>query len=216
MMTETAAPPPSAITVLLADDHSLVRRGFRRILEDDPAIQVVGEASNGEEAVRLAHTLKPQVVVMDCAMPGKSGLVATREILADAPGAAVLMLSMHAEGTLVQQALAAGARGYILKSALDLDLAAAVKRVAAGQTVLDPGLSRRDDRNQPQRPLSPREVEVLQLICAGHSNREIAVRLELSINTISVHRANIMDALGVHKAAELVIYAINHGLVNLP
>jgi DNA-binding NarL/FixJ family response regulator len=216
MMTEPGTPPMCAITVLLADDHSLVRRGFRRILEDDPAITVIGEASNGEEAARLARTLKPQVVVMDCAMPGKSGLVATREILADAPETAVLMLSMHAEGTLVKQALAAGARGYILKSALDLDLAAAVKRVASGQTVLDPGLSRQGGRTQRERPLSPREVEVLRLICAGNSNREIAARLELSVNTVSVHRANIMDALGVHKTAELVIYAINHGLVSLP
>jgi DNA-binding NarL/FixJ family response regulator len=150
-------------------------------------------------------------------MPGKSGLQATREILAAAPDTAVLMLSMHAEATLVQQALNAGARGYILKSALDLDLAAAVKRVAAGQTVLDPGLTRHaGPKDQRERSLTPRELEVLQLICAGNSNREIAAQLDLSINTISVHRANIMDALGVHKAAELVVYAINHGLVNLP
>ena len=204
------------VTVLLADDHSLVRRGFRRILEDDPGIVVVGEASTGDEAARLARTLEPRVVVMDCAMPGKSGLQATREILAAAPGIAVLMLSMHSEATLVQQALAAGARGYILKSALDLDLAAAVKRVAAGETVLDPGLSRQGSKVPRERALTPRELEVLQLICAGHSNREIAAQLELSINTISVHRANIMDALDVHKAAELVVYAINHGLVSLP
>jgi DNA-binding NarL/FixJ family response regulator len=216
-VTESQTRPESRITVLLADDHSLVRRGFRRILEDDKDIEVVGEASNGDEAIQLALALKPQVVVMDCAMPGKSGLLATREILAEAPGTAVLMLSMHAESTLVQQAMTAGARGYILKSALDLDLAAAVKRVAAGQTVLDPGLSpQAGEKGQREGTLTARELEVLQLICAGHTNREIAARLELSINTISVHRANIMDALGVHKTAELVVYAINHGLVNLP
>ena len=196
-MTESQTEPASRITVLLADDHSLVRRGFRRILEDDREIEVVGEASNGDEAIQLALTLKPRVVVMDCAMPGKSGLLATREILAEAPATAVLMLSMHAESTLVQQAMASGARGYILKSALDLDLAAAVKRVAAGQTVLDPGLSRPAGEGERQGTLTARELEVLQLICAGHTNREIAARLELSINTISVHRANIMDALGV-------------------
>jgi DNA-binding NarL/FixJ family response regulator len=207
----------SIVTVLLADDHSLVRRGFRRILEDDPAIRVVGEASNGDEAVALARTLRPRVIVMDCAMPGKSGVLATREILGDTPETAILMLSMHAESTLVQQALAAGARGYILKSALDLDLAAAVKKVAAGQTVLDPVLTREGGpKKDTAGALTPRELEVLQLICAGHSNREIAARLELSINTVSVHRANIMDALGVHKTAELVVYAINHGLVSLP
>ena len=130
------------ITVLLADDHSLVRRGFRRLLEDDPSITVVGEASDGDEAVRSPAELKPQVIVMDCAMPGTSGLVATRRFCRARRTRAVLMLSMHAEETLVRQALEAGARGYILKSAIDLDLAAAVKRVAAGETVLDPALDR--------------------------------------------------------------------------
>src|ERR1051325_4076691 len=129
---------PKKITVVLADDHALVRRGFRRLLEDDAGIAVVGEASDGDEAVKLALDLTPQVVVMDCAMPVTSGLVATRRILERAPNTAVLMLSMHSEATLVRQAMDAGARGYVLKDALDLDLAAAVKRVAAGETVLDP------------------------------------------------------------------------------
>jgi DNA-binding NarL/FixJ family response regulator len=209
--------PDSPITVLLADDHSLVRRGFRRLLEDDPSIVVVGEASDGEEAIRLAASLKPRVVVMDCAMPGISGLVATRRILRDAPDAAVLMLSMHSEDTLVRQALDAGARGYILKNALDLDLAAAVKRAAAGETVLDPGLSRSGElKGERDHALTAREIEVLQLICEGYSNREIAAKLDLSANTVAVHRANIMNALGVHKTAELVVYAIYHGLVTLP
>ena len=205
------------ITVLLADDHSLVRRGFRRMLEDDPSIVVVGEASDGGEAVELAGRLKPQVVVMDCAMPKTNGLEATRQILADAPDVAILMLSMHSEDTLVQQALAAGARGYILKSAMDLDLAAAVKRVAAGETVVDPALHRQAaPKGERTHGLTARELEVLQLICDGMSNREIAARLGLSVNTISVHRTNIMNTLGVHKAAELVVYALQHGLVNLP
>jgi DNA-binding NarL/FixJ family response regulator len=203
------------ITVLLVDDHSLVRRGFRRMLDDDPAIDVVGEASDGEEAVALAARLQPQVVVMDCAMPRSSGLEAMRRILAGSPTMAILMLSMHSEQTLVRQALAAGARGYVLKSAVDLDLAGAVKRVAAGETVLDPALDRADPAPC-ARPLSARELEVLQLICDGLSNREIAAALELSANTISVHRTNIMTALGVHKAAELVVYALQHGLVKLP
>jgi DNA-binding NarL/FixJ family response regulator len=205
------------ITVLLVDDHSLVRRGFRRLLEDDPSIVVVGEASNGNEAIDLFAALRPRVVVMDCAMPGANGLVATRAILAQSPEAAVLMLSMHAEDTLVRQALAAGARGYILKNALDLDLAAAVKRVAGGETVLDPALSKPDAlKGERSRTLTPREVEVLQLICDGYSNRDIAKKLSLSANTIAVHRANIMNALGIHKTAELVVYAIHHGLVTLP
>jgi DNA-binding NarL/FixJ family response regulator len=206
---------PDRITVLLADDHSLVRRGFRRMLDDDPAIDVVGEASDGEEAVALATRLQPQVIVMDCAMPRSSGLEAMRRILAASPKMAILMLSMHSEQTLVRQAMAAGARGYVLKSAVDLDLAGAVKRVAAGETVLDPALDRSDPASD-VRPLSARELEVLQLICDGLSNREIAAALDLSVNTISVHRTNIMTALGVHKAAELVVYALQHGLVKLP
>jgi DNA-binding NarL/FixJ family response regulator len=204
------------ITVLLADDHTLVRRGFRRLLEDDPAITVVGEASDGDEAVTLAAALSPQVIVMDCAMPGTSGLVATKQILQRAPATAVLMLSMHSEGTLVRQALDSGARGYILKDALDLDLAAAVKKVAAGETVLDPKLARPAAlKGERDHGLSARELEVLRLICDGLSNRAIATRLGLSVNTVAVHRANIMKALGVHKTAELVVYAIQNGLVNV-
>ena len=203
------------ITVLLVDDHALVRRGFRRLLEDDPGITVVGEGSNGDEAVRLAAELKPNVIVMDAAMPGTGGLEATRTIVAKHPKSAILMLSMHSEETLVRQALAAGARGYVLKNALELDLAAAIKRVAAGEQVLDPALVKPDplpgERN---RRLTPRELEVLQLICDGLSNKEIALKLGLSANTVAVHRANIMNTLGVHKTAELVVYALQNGLVN--
>lgn len=202
------------ITVLLVDDHAVVRRGFRRLLEDDPSIAVVGEASNGEEAIHLVEDLKPRVVVMDAAMPGTNGLAATRAIRARWPDVAILMLSMHSEETLVRQAMEAGARGYILKSALDLDLTAAVKRVAGGETVLDPSLVRPPALpGERDRGLTPRELEVLQLICSGLSNRAIAAKLDLSVNTVAVHRANIMNTLGMHKTAELVVYAIQHGLV---
>lgn len=207
---------PDKIAVLLADDHGLVRRGFRRMLDDDPELTVVGEAADGAEAIALAAELRPRVIVMDCAMPKTSGLDAMRRILEATPNVAILMLSMHSEQTLVRQAMAAGARGYILKSAVDLDLAAAVKRVAAGEIVLDPALDRPPAPQTGLRPLTARELEVLQLICGGLSNREIAATLDLSINTISVHRTNIMTALGVHKAAELVVYAMQHGLVKLP
>lgn len=213
-MPETA---PDRIAVLLVDDHTLVRRGFRRLLEDDPDIDVIGEAGDGEEAVRLAAELKPRVIVMDCAMPGTSGLIATRRILENDPEVAIVMLSMHSEVTLVRQALEAGARGYILKDALDLDLAAAVKRAVAGEVVLDPKLTPGSGlKGERDHGLSPRELEVLRLICDGLSNRAIAEKLGLSVNTIAVHRANIMRALGVHKTAELVMYAIQNGLVNMP
>lgn len=205
------------IRVLLADDHALVRRGFRRILEDDEGIEVVAEAANGDEAIALAKALTPAVIVMDVAMPGTNGLTATKAILADNPKAAVLMLSMHSEETLVRQSLDNGARGYILKNALDLDLAAAVRRVAAGETVVDPSVNKPQPlRGERTHTLTPRELEVLRLICSGMSNKEIAEQLALSVNTVAVHRANIMNALGLHKTAELVVYAISNGLVTLP
>jgi DNA-binding NarL/FixJ family response regulator len=204
------------ISVLLVDDHTLVRRGFRRLLEDDPAIAVVGEAGDGDEAIRAARTLKPHVIVMDCAMPGTSGLAATKRILAENPDIVILMLSMHSEATLVRQALDAGARGYILKDALDLDLAAAVKKAAGGQLVLDPKLVRPAVlKGERDHGLSARELEILRYICDGLSNRAIAARLGLSVNTVAVHRANIMKTLNVHKTAELVVYAIQNGLVNV-
>jgi DNA-binding NarL/FixJ family response regulator len=205
------------ITVLLVDDHSLVRRGFRRMLEDEKDIDVVGEAGDGEGAVKLAKELRPQVVVMDCALPGMNGLQATREILGDSPDANILMLSMHSESTWVRQAIEAGAKGYMLKSALDLELGSAIRRVAAGETVLDPQVEQpstlKGERNA---GLTQRELEVLQMIVDGKSNKEIATVLDLSANTIAVHRANIMNTLGIHKTAELVVYAIRAGLVNVP
>jgi len=205
------------ISILLVDDHSLVRRGFRRILEDEPDLVVVGEAGDGSEAVRLAGELKPDVIVMDCAMPGMNGLDATRQILHKQQGSRVLMLSMHPEDTLVRQALEAGARGYVLKNAVDLEIGAAVRRVMTGEIVLDSQLERptmlKGERNS---ALTQRELQILQMIVDGKSNKEIAARLDLSANTVAVHRANIMDALGIHKTAELVVYAIRNGLVNLP
>jgi len=208
---------PNKISVLLVDDHSLVRRGFRRMLEDEPDIHVVGEAGDGAEAIRLARELKPRVIVMDCALPKTSGLVATRKILEFFPAQAILMLSMHSEETLVRQALEAGARGYVLKNAVDLELPAAIRKVAAGETVMDPQVARRTAlKGERNGGLTTRELEILQLIVDGKSNKEIADQLNLSVNTIAVHRANIMDALGIHKTAELVVYAIRNGLVNIP
>ena len=209
--------PEDKITVLLVDDHSLVRRGFRRMLEDEPDISVVGEAADGEEAVKLARSLKPRVIVMDCALPGINGLQATRKILETAPETQVLMLSMHTEETWVRQALDAGARGYVLKNAMDLELGSAIRRIVNGETVLDAQLEKQESlKGERSSGLTPREVEILQLICDGKSNKEIAAQLDLSANTVAVHRANIMDALGIHKTAELVVYAIRNGLVNVP
>ena len=208
---------PPRISVLLVDDHSLVRRGFRRIVEDDPQILVAGEASDGIEAVDMALKIKPQVVVMDYSLPRASGVLATRRILDQLPKTAVLMLSMHSEQTCVKHALDAGVRGYILKNAMDLDLVNAIKRVAAGERVVDPSLSApSNSRSDDRRALTTRELEIMQLIVEGKSAKEIAAQLDLSQSTVAAHRANIMDALGIHKTAELVVYAIRNGLVILP
>jgi DNA-binding NarL/FixJ family response regulator len=194
-----------------------VRRGFRRMLEDEPTLEVVGEASDGLEAVECAEKLQPNVIVMDCALPQINGIEASRRILAKRPDTAILMLSMHSEDTLIRQALEAGAKGYVLKNAMDLDLVSAIKKVADGKTVLDPQITRGGTlKGERDTGLTQRELEILQHIVAGKSNKEIATELKLSVNTVSVHRANIMDALGIHKTAELVVYAIRNGLVNLP
>jgi DNA-binding NarL/FixJ family response regulator len=204
------------ITVLLVDDHTLVRRGFRRMLDDEAGITVVGEASDGIEAVRKARALKPRVVLMDLVMPGMNGLVAIEKIVKSCPASAVLMLSMHSEDNRVRSAVKAGARGYILKNAVDLDLASAIKRVAAGELVFDPQLSPEfSPKDARDRELTKRELEVLELIVEGKSGREIARQLRLSENTVGVHRANLMARLGIHKTADLVVYAIRKGLVNI-
>lgn len=200
------------ITVLLADDHALVRRGFRRMLEDDPGIEVVAEASNGAEAVELAQKFRPTVIVMDYAMPGLDGVQATHEIRRHFPEARILILSMHADDNYIRNAIDAGAIGYMLKNAVDIDLAAAVRKIAGGEMVGVPA---------PQRPtedkyddLTPREKQILQLIAQGNSNKDIAQLLGLSVNTVSVHRANLMDTLNIHRTAELVLYAIRRGIVS--
>ena len=207
--------PDNDITVMLVDDHGLVRRGFRLMLEDEPGIAVVGEASDGFEAVEMALALRPQVIVMDFALPSMNGAVATRRILAGFAEANVLMLSMHAEPDYVRTCLDAGARGYLLKNAMDLELVDAVRRIAAGEQVLDRRLGRLGGTGEVAPALSTRELEVLQLIVHGKSNKEIAVVLGLSANTIAVHRANIMETLGIHNTASLVVHAIRTGLVSI-
>ena len=205
----------SKLRVLLVDDHTLVRRGFRRLLEDDLDIEVVAEASDSAEALELALRYRPDVVVLDYALPPENGALTTRKLLAAQPELKVLILSMHSEASYVQHSREAGASGYLLKNALDLELVAAVKAVRAGGWVQDPRLAQAGASSTAKRPLSTRELEVLHHIVAGESNKEIAVALGLSSNTVAVHRANIMDALYIHNTAELVVYAIRNGLVSI-
>jgi DNA-binding NarL/FixJ family response regulator len=201
---------------MLVDDHLLVRRGFCRMLEDDPGIRVVAEAGDGPEAVELAIRERPDVVVLDFALPTMNGATAARKIAAAVPEAAILILSMHAEPACVRHCLEAGARGYLLKNAMDLELVEAVKTLAAGGSLIDRRLALPSDAPaRPEASLSSRELEVLQLIVHGKSNKDIATILEISPNTVAVHRANIMQTLQIHNTAELVVYAIRNGLVSI-
>lgn len=205
------------ITVLLVDDHAIVRCGFRRVIEDEPGITVVGEAEDGVQAIQLTAKLNPMVVLMDCSLPGLSGLAAAEQITKSHPDTAVLMCSMHSEESWLRRAINAGARGYILKSASDLDLPSAIKQVASGKRVFtalpaEPGKAKDGKRSG----LSARELQVLQLIVNGKSTKDIAVNLNLSRHTVGVHRARIMKALKIHRTAELVAYALRNGLASLP
>lgn len=208
------------ITVLLADDHRLVRLGFRRILEDEPDIAVVGEAGNGLEAIALAEQLRPTVAVIDISMPELDGVQAIHEIGRRASGTRVLVLSMYDERSYVRNAFQAGARGYVLKNAIDVDLVSAVKAVAAGQRFLSAPLSFEDiESSEPGdllERLTQRERQVLQLIAQAHSNKEIAGLLNISVNTVNVHRTNLMHSLNLHSTAELVLFAVQKGLITLP
>jgi DNA-binding NarL/FixJ family response regulator len=202
------------ISVLLVDDHALVRRGFRHILEDDPYLRVVGEASDGIEAIEMAQKLHPRVVVMDLAMPKLDGVQATKEILKHCPSTSVLVLSMHADESYVRNAIDAGARGYLLKNAIDVDLVGAIKAVADGRRYLGSGVNYPAEQSDDELDrLTAREKQVLQLIAQGKSNKEIAAILDLSVNTVSVHRANLMEKTNIHRTAELVLFAIRKGLV---
>jgi DNA-binding NarL/FixJ family response regulator len=208
--------PDARISVLLVDDHQLVRRGFRRMLEDENDIEVVGEAGDGQEAVDKARELRPAVIVMDFALPHLTGAAAARQILKDAPATRILILSMHSEPNYVRTCLDAGVSGYLLKNAVDLELIDAIRKVAAGEQVLDSRLERvAEPLAGAARDLTPRELEVLQLIVNGKSNRDIALLLKVSANTVAVHRANLMQALDIHNTADLVVYAIRHGLASI-
>jgi DNA-binding NarL/FixJ family response regulator len=223
-MTMTNSDSEKKIRVLLAEDHTLVRQGFRRILEDDPRITVVGEASTGLSAIQLAKDVKPDVVVMDLAMPELGGLEASAEILKDLPDTKILILSMYSNDAYVRKAFEIGAKGYILKNAIEIDLTRAVIALAEGGAYMSPGVSNvvieslkagsfENKSQDPYERLTLREKEVLQLIAQGKSNKEIAALLNISVNTVAVHRAHVMETLGLHRTAEIVLYAVKRGLI---
>jgi DNA-binding NarL/FixJ family response regulator len=212
------------VRVFLAEDHALVRQGFRRMLEDDPRISVVGEAGTGIAAIEQCAKLKPDVVVMDVSMPEVGGLEATAEVLKANPGTKVLILSMYSDPNYVRRAFELGAKGYVLKDAMNVDLTQAVMVLAEGGAFMSPAISnlvietlktgnRQEPEADPYERLTLREREVLQLIAQGKSNKEIAILLDISVNTVAVHRARLMETLGLHRTAELVLYAVKRGLI---
>jgi two-component system, NarL family, response regulator NreC len=206
--------------ILLADDHSVVRQGFRLILENQTDMEVVGEASNGREAVTIAESLQPDVVVMDVTMPELNGIEATRRIGELSPRTRVLALSMHKDSVYVREILRAGAKGYLLKDAAGNDLLAAVRAVARGEGYLSPAVSDAvltDYRKHVTNPidlLTSREREVLQMIAEGKTNKEIANSLQLSVYTVEAHRGRIMEKLNLHSTGELVRFALRNGLID--
>ena len=206
--------------ILIADDHGVVRGGLRLLLDRQPGIEVVAEAADGAEAVALALRERPDLCIVDVAMPRLTGLQATREIRAQAPEIAVLVLSMHDDERYLFEALKAGASGYVLKQAADQDLVDAVRAVQRGEPFLTNAAQRAlvrawidDGATGPAEPLSPREQEVLKLIAEAHTNREIGSILHLAEKTVESHRANLLRKLGMRDRVELVRYAIRRGLV---
>jgi len=212
------------LRIVLADDHAIVREGLKALIDRQPDMEVVGEAGDGRAAIDVTERLKPDVAVMDLSMPILNGTRAAKELMWRNPDLKILALTVHEERSYLRELLEAGAAGYLLKRVAAEELVHAIRRVAEGGVYVDgrliPDVLERffktpgKEGKAEGRALTPREEEVMRLIARGYSNKEIAAQLDLSVNTVAVHRANIMNALGVHKTAELVVYALQHGLVN--
>lgn len=212
---------PRRIRILLADDHTVLRSGLRALLSAQADLEVAGEAADGAEALRLAHTITPDVVVMDIGMPGVSGIDATARMRRELPSTKVLILSMHDDQGYLRQALRAGASGYVLKKAADTELLAAIRAAARGEIFLDPSLAKGlvedvvlPKSQEPEIPaLSEREREVLHLLARGHTNQQVADHLCIGVKSVETYKARLMDKLGLKGRAELVRYALTHGLL---
>ncbi len=213
------------IRVLLADDHTLMRRGLRLIVEQQPDLVVVGEAEDGRQAVALSASVKPDVAVLDIGMPNLNGIEAAKQITDGESGAAVVILSMHADEAYILRALKAGARGYLLKDSAESDVVRAIRSVAEGKSFFSPAVSKvmlEDYVKKLQRTgsedsydlLTPREREILQLVAEGKSNKEVANLLHLSVYTVETHRANIMEKLKLKSVPELILYAVRKGIIS--
>lgn len=214
----------SPLRLLLADDHTLVRAGMRALLSELPGVEVVAETGDGREALRLVRENKPDIALIDISMPGLNGLEVAARIRHDYPATRVIIVSMHGDDESVRRALAAGAAGYMLKNSDRSELELALRIVARGDTWLSPSLTKRvvkaftqgaqPSGEGPMQVLTPRQREVLQLVAEGHSNKEIASRLNVAVKTVETHRTELMERLGIHGVAGLVRYAIQVGLVH--
>jgi len=214
----------NAIRILVADDHGVVRKGLRFMLERQPGMEVVGEAANGRDAVQLSEQLAPHIVIMDVAMPLLNGIDAAGQIIKKIPNAGIIMLSMYADESYLVRALGAGAKGYLLKDSAEVDLVRAVQVVAQGRPFFSPQIAQSllEDyvRTLQQRGLqdshellTDREREILQLLAEGKSNKEVAAILDLSTHTVETHRTNLMHKLNLHNTAEIVLYAVRKKII---
>jgi DNA-binding NarL/FixJ family response regulator len=213
------------IRILLADDHNIMRRGLRLLLERQPGFEVVGEAADGRLAVERAEAAKPDVVVLDIAMPNMSGIEAAQRISASLPQTAIVILSMHSDEGYVLRALKAGAKGYVLKDSAENDLIEAIRAVSEGKAFFSPEISkilvedyvremRKRGAEDSYELLTPREREILQMLAGGKSNKDIATVLNLSLYTVETHRRNLQDKLNLHSLAELILYAVRKGIIS--
>ncbi len=224
-MTETIKTAAGVVRILLADDHTVMRAGLRLLLERHENFEVVGEAADGREAVELATEQKPDVVVMDVAMPHLNGVEAARQILSRNPEIAIVMLSMHSDESYVLRSLKAGARAYLLKDSAEADLIAAIQAIIEGRSFFSPGVRallkedyiyrlQKFGADDTYELLTPREREVLQLVAEGRSNKEVASLLGLSLYTVETHRTHILQKLNLHSVPELILYAVRKGIIS--
>jgi DNA-binding NarL/FixJ family response regulator len=224
-MTETVKSTTGVIRILLADDHTVMRSGLRLLLERHESFEVVGEAADGREAVEIAAEQKPDVVVMDVAMPHLNGVEAARQILSRNPDIAIVMLSMHSDESYVLRSLKAGARAYLLKDSAEADLIAAIQAIIEGKSFFSPGVRallkedyiyrlQKFGADDTYELLTPREREVLQLVAEGKSNKEVASLLVLSLYTVETHRTHILQKLNLHSVPELILYAVRKGIIS--
>jgi len=210
------------IKVLIADDHAIVRTGLRALLRDESDLQLVGEATGGYEAIELAATTRPDILILDLSMPDLDGIAVTRQLRPQYPDLRILILTVHEDEALLREAIKAGAFGYVLKRAAEAELISAIATVRRGDLYVDPAMLRmllvestkpKTEQATSPEPLTPRETDVLKLIVQGYTNRQIGEALSISVRTVEGHRANLLEKLGLHTRVELVRYARDHGLI---